>query len=247
MSLEKYVDYLVSFLKDYARPFNGYILGVSGGLDSAVVAKIAKKAVGHKLFCLVIDIESDPKDISDARVYLEEEKIPFAFVDLSKTYQELVKTYEAQTKQNLTELSKSNVKVRLRMVTLYALGQSMNKLVLGTDNLSENYTGYFTKWGDGAFDIHTLIHLTKREVKEVARILGVPHHFIIKRPSAGLFKDQDDEKELGVTYEHLDNFLLGQDIPLASKERIAYLHRVSKHKRVPIPQPKPYIRKSDEK
>ena len=145
----------------------------------------------------------------------------------------------------LDQLSLANLKVRIRMTLLYAYGQTHRSLVIGTDNMDERYTGYFTKYGDGAADILPITHLTKGEVVEAAKIKGVPSYLAERTPSAGLFDGQTDEKEMGILYKDLDNYLLGKEVEPKVKERIEYLHRISEHKRSLIPEAEPYIR--DEK
>jgi NAD+ synthase len=242
MKLQAYLDYLVTYLKDYNKSFNGYVLGMSGGLDSALVAKLAHKAVGDDLLCLIINIHNNDVDLRDARTYLKDEKIPYFELDLSSLFDEFVSYIEEKTRIKLSALSKQNVMVRLRMVVLYGVGQTLNKLVLGTTNASEYYTGYFTKWGDGGVDVHTLIYLLKTEIYESSRLLGVPEYFISKKPSAGLDPNQTDEKDLGLTYEELDAFLLGKDVSDKVKLRATSLHNKTNHKRVEIAKPLPYIR-----
>ena len=136
-------------------------------------------------------------------------------------------------------LSKSNLKVRMRMCALFAYAQEKSGLVLGTDNWDERYVGYFTKYGDGAADILPIVHLTKQEVRDAAKILGLSQDLYNRVPSAGLFEGQTDEKEMGVLYDDLDSYLLGKEVNDEAKKRIEHLHKISEHKRVEIPTPKP--------
>ena len=128
------------------------------------------------------------------------------------------------------------------MTILYAYAQKVGGLVIGTDNKDERYTGYFTKYGDGACDILPIVHLLKREVVEGCKIYGLSTSLAERTPTAGLYEGQTDEKEMGVTYHELDEYLLGHKINEASKERIEHLHRISEHKRIDIPTPKEYER-----
>ena len=162
-------------------------------------------------------------------------------MDCSNSFHETVKELERQG-VTLDALSKSNLKVRIRMTILYAYGQTHRSLVLGTDNMDEHYTGYFTKYGDGAADLLPIVHLTKGEVVASAKIKGVPDYLAERVPTAGLFEGQTDEVEMGVKYKDLDDFLLGKEIDPKVKERIEHLHRISEHKRAPIPTPIEYIR-----
>ena len=238
--LDKYLLYLDRYLKQKVEGFSGYILGLSGGLDSAVVALLAHKAVGDNLLCVIIDIDSDPADIRDAISLCETNNIRYLNVDLSDEYHALVNNLEEH--QTLNDLSKINTKVRLRMVTLYAIGQSNNLLVLGTDNWAELYTGYFTKWGDGGVDLYVISSLTKGEVFEVGRRIGVTQNILKKVPSAGLYIGQSDESELGLSYAELDAFLLGKSVSEKVSERIKHLHAISEHKRRKITAPREYKR-----
>ena len=128
------------------------------------------------------------------------------------------------------------------MATLYAFAQNKHGLVLGTDNKDERYTGYFTKFGDGGVDLLPIAHLLKREVVEACLLLDIPEDLAKRVPSAGLYQGQTDEKEMGITYHDLDDYLLGKEINEEAKARIERLHRISAHKREEIPTPEEYIR-----
>lgn len=116
------------------------------------------------------------------------------------------------------------------MTTLYALAQQNNYLVLGTNNADERYIGYFTKYGDGGVDLAPIIHLLKKDIKKIAKILGVNKQIINRQPTAGLWKNQTDENELNFTYKVLDNYLMNKQISQKDKEKIENLHQKSKHK-----------------
>lgn len=244
MKLEQYLDVIVKFLQDYLASCHakGYVLGLSGGVDSSLVAALARKAVGKdKLTCIMMPIDSHPSDLKDAIEVANALDINYHVLDGSNSYYETLKEFERQG-LSLDKMSMSNLKVRIRMTMLYAYGQSHGYLVLGTDNMDERYTGYFTKYGDGAADLLPIVYLTKGEVVKASKLLGVPTHLAERTPSAGLFEGQTDEKEMGVTYKDLDNYLLGKEIDGNAKERIEHLHRVSEHKRAPIPMPEEFIR-----
>jgi NAD+ synthase len=239
-TLSQYLRVITRYLKRKAKGFNGYILGLSGGLDSAVVARLAQDAVGDQLLCVIIDIDSHPQDLEDARELCRIHGLKYLDINLSAEYHALVANLELHGP--LTALSKINTKVRLRMVTLYALGQTHSKLVLGTDNLDELYTGYFTKHGDGAVDLFVINSLTKGEVREAASLLGVTSAIINKVPTAGLYIGQTDEHEMGITYPELDAYLLGKPVSDHVKTRALALHRMSAHKRDKTPRPRAYRR-----
>ena len=244
MKLDNYLKQIELFLKEYLANSHqdGYVLGLSGGVDSSLVAALAKTAVGKdKLMCIMMPIDSHPDDLNDAKKVAEALDLRYIVLDGSESYHASLKEFEKQGIE-LDKMSKSNLKVRIRMTLLYAYGQAHRYLVLGTDNMDERYTGYFTKYGDGAADVLPIVYLTKAEVVEAAKRKGVPSFLAERTPSAGLFEGQTDEKEMGVTYQDLDKYLLGGEVDEKVKERIEYLHRVSQHKREDIPTPKPFER-----
>lgn len=243
MKLEQYLLVIEKFLKDYlaSSHMDGYVLGLSGGVDSSLVAAIARKAVGKdKLFCCAIDIDSNPNDVADAKEVAKQLDINLEVINLSETYHSYLKTLNGE---KFAQLTKSNLKVRMRMVALFAYAQERRSLVLGTDNADERYVGYFTKYGDGAADLLPIVHLTKGEVRQAVQLYGLSKKLSNRVPSAGLFEGQTDEKEMGVLYKDLDDYLLGKTIDSKAKERIEYLHKISEHKRVAIPEPIPFERK----
>ena len=244
MTLESYLDIIINFLKDYLEDNKQqcYILGLSGGVDSSLVAAIGKKAVGKdKLFTYSMPIDSLKDDEDDAYKLANILDINFQVLDLSKPYHEMIKIYEDKNIQ-LDMATKANLKARLRMATLFAIAQNKKGLVLGTDNKDERYTGYFTKFGDGAADLLPIAHLIKKEVRDAALLLDVPAELANRVPSAGLYEGQKDEDELKVTYDELDAYLLGKNVSETAKQRIEYLHKISEHKRKDIPTPMEFIR-----
>lgn len=242
MKLEQYLVEIEKFLKEYleSNKMDSYVLGLSGGVDSSLVAAIARKAVGKdRLYCYAIDIESNPKDVEDAKKVAKELDLNLEVINLSDTYHSYLKSLSGE---DFIRLTKSNLKVRMRMVALFAYAQEKKGLVLGTDNADERYVGYFTKYGDGAADVLPIVHLTKQEVRDAAKFYGVSEILANRVPTAGLFEGQTDEKEMGLTYKDLDDFLLGKEIDPKAKERIEYLHKISEHKRKAIPEPIPFKR-----
>ena len=242
MELKEYLLEIESFLKAYLEESHckAYVLGLSGGVDSSLVAAIARKAVGKdKLFCYALDIESNPADVIDAKKVAEELDLNLEVINLSKTYHSYLEDLKGK---EFIRLTKSNLKVRMRMVALFAFAQEKSGLVLGTDNMDERYVGYFTKYGDGAADVLPIVYLTKKEVREAAELYGLSSLLANRIPSAGLFEGQTDETEMGVKYEDLDNYLLGGKVEKSVEERIEHLHKISEHKRVQIPTPKDYKR-----
>ena len=242
MELKEYLLEIEEFLKSYLEESHckAYILGLSGGVDSSLVAAIAKKAVGKgKLYCYAIDIDSDPKDVEDAKQVAKELDVNLEVISLSKTYHSYLEELKGD---EFIRLTKSNLKVRMRMVALFAYAQEHSGLVLGTDNMDERYVGYFTKYGDGAADVLPIVYLTKEEVREAAKLYGLSSPLANRIPSAGLFEGQTDETEMGIKYEDLDKYLLGGKVEKSVEERIEYLHKISEHKRKDIPTPKEFKR-----
>ncbi len=242
MTLENYCKEIEKFLKNYLEKSKceSYVLGISGGVDSSLVAAIARKAVGKdKLFCYSLPIHSHADDEKDAKRLAEQIDINLKVVNLSNVFDEYINALDGH---DFSRLTRSNLKVRMRMVSLFAFAQEHKGLVLGTDNADESYVGYFTKYGDGAVDLLPIVHLTKAEVREAAKLYGVSDDLANRTPTAGLFEGQTDETEMGVKYDDLDAYLLGKDVPEDVKRRIEHLHKVSEHKRVPIPSMHEFIR-----
>lgn len=244
MELKEYLKVIEKFVKDYLESthMDQYVLGLSGGVDSSLVAAITKNAVGKdKLTCIMMPIDSDPSDLVDAKQVAKELDLNYLIIDGSKSFHESKNRFLEQGIE-LDRATLSNLKVRIRMSILYAYAQHVRGLVIGTDNKDERYTGYFTKYGDGGVDLLPIVHLVKKEVVEACKIYGLSNKLAERTPSAGLFEGQTDEKEMGVTYEVLDKYLLGGEIPLKDKERIEYLHRISEHKRNELPTPSEFNR-----
>ena len=244
MNLKEYLRVIEQFLASYLKESKceRYILGVSGGVDSSLCAAILKEAVGkEKVHCLLMPIDSPEEDLEDGLTLLRDLDLPYTVLDLSETYHAYIKEFE---KNNLTmdRSTRGNLKARMRMSALFAVAQKERGLVVGTDNADERYVGYFTKYGDGACDILPIAHLVKAEVVEAAKLLGVRTALAERIPTASLYQGQTDEKEMGVTYQELDAYILGGKINKASAERIEYLRRISEHKRNPIPMPEEFKR-----
>ena len=242
MELKEYLLEIEKFLQDYLEQSHckGYVLGLSGGVDSSLVAAIARKAVGKdKLHCYSLNVESSKEDVEDAKKVAEELDVNLEIIDLTDTYHSYLKDLKGA---DFIRLTKSNLKVRMRMVALFAYAQEHSALVLGTDNMDERYVGYFTKYGDGAADVLPIVYLTKSEVREAAKLYGLSSVLAERVPSAGLFEGQTDETEMGISYKDLDDFLLGKKVEKSVEERIEHLHKISEHKRVEIPTPKKFKR-----
>lgn len=219
----------------------GAVFGLSGGIDSAVVAALTKQAFPHHTLGVVMPCHSDPRDAEDGALVAHHFGVPSATVDLAPVYDLLLQQL-AGSSTDLPEsrLAAANLKPRLRMTTLYAFANQLGYRVLGTGNRSELAVGYFTKHGDGAADLLPLGSLVKREVCDLARSLGVPERIITKSPSAGLWADQTDEAEMGLTYDELDAYLLTGAASPAVKAKVDAMNAASEHKRaLPRIAPKP--------
>jgi NAD+ synthase len=177
-------------------------------------------------------------DIKDAREIAEKFKIPVKQVDLSKAYDELTGIFGAKKRRIFKkDLALGTVKPRLRMITLYYFANKNDYLVLGTGNKSELTMGYFTKYGDGGADLLPLGSLLKSQVRELAYELGIPEKIIYKAPTAGLWKGQTDEGEMGIMYDDLDTVILGlekKNIKGINKrlvDKVVAQHKKTEHKR----------------
>lgn len=244
MELKAYLNEIEKFLKDYLETAHqdGYVLGISGGVDSSLCAALAKRAVGKdKLLCLIMPIASLKADEEDALLLAKELDLNYKVVDATNIFN----AYVNDLKKLGEEFDKStlgNLKARIRMSILYAFAQKNRYLVIGTDNADERYTGYFTKHGDGAADVLPIAHLVKGEVVEASKILGISDYLAERVPSAGLYEGQTDELEMGISYKDLDAYLLGKKIDAEVEKRILHLHNISHHKRDMIPTPKKFER-----
>ncbi|MFB0560579.1 MAG: NAD+ synthase [Candidatus Lokiarchaeia archaeon] len=224
--------------------FSGVVIGLSGGVDSSVTAALCVKALGSdKLLGLMLpERDSDPNDAKDAIKLAEQFKIPYEIVDITSIVDAYLNTFPKDATDSPTVVG--NVKARIRMVTLYYYANNLRRLVVGSSNKSEILVGYFTKFGDGASDILPIGDLYKTQVRHLARHLGIPEEIIQKNPSAGLWKGQTDESEIGVSYNVLDLILYGLEhwmneseiahelnMSLGKVNKIVEMWRKSEHKR----------------
>lgn len=211
----------------------GLVFGMSGGIDSSVVAALARKACGEKVLGLIMPCYSSPEDLEDAQAVAEKFSVPHRIIPLEKPFDALLETLGE--KREPKSLPQANLKARLRMCILYFFANALHYLVCGSGNRSEIAVGYFTKYGDGGVDIAPLAHLTKREVRELARFLEIPEHILVKPPSAGLWPGQTDEGEMGITYEILDHFLESGEAEEPHRSKIlAMIERSAHKKRLPL-------------
>ncbi len=248
---------LVTWLRELRREsaVQGFIFGLSGGIDSAVVCALAAEAIGaENCLALVLPIESQPEDAELACAVAERFGVRAITIDLSAPFRALLETladYRERAARlgeasnappegvpsraaTADSLALANVKPRLRMVALYYYANLLGYLVLGTGNRDELTVGYFTKWGDGACDALPLGDLLKGEVRALARVLDVPGAILERPPSAGLWPGQTDEQELGILYEQLDRYLLaGSSGDAAVDAVIRRRQELARHKASP--------------
>ena len=241
MKHETVVQYLIEWLQEKvsAAGAQGVVLGLSGGIDSAVAAVIAKKAFPEDCMAIMMPCQSPVTDILHSQMLVEQFDIPYRMVEIENAYNVLLPQFESFIKKDGADgkLLRANIKPRLRMITLYYSAQARNYLVLGTSNKSEISIGYATKHGDGAADLQILGDLLKKEVYQIAEYLGIPDVIIQKPPSAGLWPDQTDEAEMGITYEDLDRYLETGIGEPAVINRIQKMVSASEHKRRLPPVP----------
>ena len=246
MTSKEYIDYLVNWLKKEVktRKAKGLVVGVSGGIDSAVASCLIKQAFPNNHLVLWMDIQSSKNAYENAMLHIKQFNLHTIHLNLNEPFLQLNKQFDLvedlkSCDKNCHLLSHRNIKPRLRMISLYQFAQLHKYLVVGTSNLDEIYLGYYTKWGDGAADLYPLANLTKNKVYKLAKALKVNQKIIDEEPSADLFEGQTDEKEMNITYKTIDNFLEGKKINKKDQETIEQLHQKSKHKRnVNLPKPK---------
>ena len=198
-------DKIASWLREYAAGAGarGYIVGLSGGIDSACTAVLCQQAMGDNVLGVLMPCNSNPQDAELACLLAGTFGIETETVALEAGYDALLHALPPGT----SRLARANIKPRLRMTALYALAQTHGYLVAGTGNRSELEVGYFTKYGDGGVDVEPLGALYKVQVRQLARELGIPQSIIDRPPSAGLWEGQTDEDEMGITYDDLDTTL----------------------------------------
>ncbi|EHQ37044.1 NAD(+) synthase [Methanoplanus limicola] len=214
------------------------VIGISGGIDSAVAAGLSAKAIGGgNVYGYMLPSDVTPKeDIEDGRALCEKFGINFLVVPIT----EIQKAFETLTGYEETDYLRGNLMARIRMTALYYFANRDSALVCGTSNRSEYMLGYSTKHGDDSADIQPLLHLLKKDVRAVASEISVPQAIIDKKPSAGLYKGQSDEDEIGHTYDSIDraieNLEANSYMPENEEEKsILELIKKAAHKRTGPP------------
>ena len=235
--LEQKIRKTVEWLREQVAQSHtrGLILGISGGIDSAVVGFLIKMACPDNSLGVIMPIKSSEKDMEHAKELVEKANLTHMTLDLTQAHSLMLgivkETMQDAWREDFARISDANTRARLRMTGLYTIANNLGYLVVGTGNAAEIYTGYFTKYGDGGVDVLPIAHLKKSEVYEWAEYLGVPQSILDKAPSADLWEGQTDEIEMGTTYRCIDAFLDGQEVPEKDREVIERLHRNSEHKR----------------
>lgn len=249
--VESEVNNRVAFLKEYVKNAGatGLLIAISGGIDSAVVAGLCKRATDE----LSQETGKDYMTLGVFQPYGSQADIEHSYAvakafelkhvvetNIEDTVSEVALEVEQGFKvlgihRHMSHKGKGNVMARTRMVMQYALSFELNLIVVGTDHASEAITGFYTKWGDGAVDITPMSSLNKRQVRQIAAYIGVPQPILDKAPSAGLWAGQTDEAELGITYDENSDYLEGKEITPATKERLESYYAKTAHKRNAIP------------
>jgi len=215
---EEFADAIMMFIRDKVRDAgaDGVVLGLSGGLDSAVVATLCARALGPErtLGVLMPEEATPPREMKDAKDLADSVGVEHLAVPIGP----VMDTYRKLLGGIVEPRAFGNVKARVRMIVLYYQAQTRGRLVMGTGNKSESLTGYFTKHGDGGVDYQPIGDLYKTQVRALAKHLGVPQHIIDKVPSAHLAPGQTDEGDLGIRYEDLDSILLGIELGMNDAE-----------------------------
>lgn len=253
MNAEKVIDYIVEWLKDYATnaKVNGFVVGISGGIDSAVTSSLCAKT-GFPVLCVEMPIHQSENQVSRGKEHLTQlkeryPKINTIEVNLTSTFEDFKTVVPKIEDSQTVSLSLANTRARLRMTTLYYFAGLQGYLVAGTGNKVEDFgVGFFTKYGDGGVDLSPIANLMKSEVYEIAAILGVPNSILKAQPTDGLFGDsRTDEDQIGASYNELEWAMKQADLGKnildfeGRKKEIFTIYKqrntANKHKIDPIP------------
>jgi NAD+ synthase len=253
MNVEKVVDYIVNWLKDYVTnaKLNGFVVGISGGIDSAVTSTLCAKT-GFPVLCLEMPIHQAKSQINRAYNHIDWlqnnfSKVVMEQVNLTPVFDSLVAVFPPVENEEHRFMSLANTRARLRMTSLYYFAALNGYLVAGTGNKVEDFgVGFYTKYGDGGVDLSPIADLTKSEVYEIANYLGVNQDIIEAAPTDGLWgDDRTDEDQIGASYPELEWAMkmieegkLITDFDGRKRtvlEIYTKLHNANKHKMEPIP------------
>lgn len=240
--IRRSVDFLKNYLK--ANPFlKTYVLGISGGQDSTLTGKLCQMAIiemrketGDQSYQFIAvrlpyGVQADAADAADAVAFQQPDQD--LIVNIKPAVDAMVASLTAAG-EKISDFNKGNIKARERMVVQYAIAGANNGAVVGTDHAAENFSGFYTKYGDGAADLTPLFRLDKRQGKQMLQELNCPEHLYLKAPTADLEEEQPalpDETALGVRYQDVDDYLEGREVSEEAAERIEDLWRKSEHKR----------------
>jgi NAD+ synthase len=250
MQEEIIVNHIVNWLIDYSNKSrtNGFIVGISGGIDSALTSKLCA-LTGKPTHVIELPLRQKKEELLRSKNHIqalknEYENVTSSRIDLTELFEQFEKTMPSNVSENL--LAMANSRSRLRMTTLYAIAQNENKLVAGTGNKIEDFgVGFFTKYGDGGVDISPIADLTKTQVRELSKILNINTEILHAAPTDGLWdEERNDENQLGASYEELEwameNYLK-KDLPSLSERQKEVINiykkfnSQNKHKMIPIP------------
>ncbi|MBC6371028.1 ammonia-dependent NAD(+) synthetase [Lactobacillus kullabergensis] len=243
---QKEIRRSVDFLKDYLKEntfLKSYVLGISGGQDSTLAGKLCQMAISEMrdetgdssyqfiAVRLPYGVQTDAQDAADAVAFQKPDQD--LIVNIKPAVDALVVSLN-EAGQQITDFNKGNIKARERMVVQYAIAGAHNGAVVGTDHAAENFSGFYTKYGDGAADLTPLFRLDKRQGKQMLKLLNCPEHLYQKAPTADLEENKPglpDETALGVSYKDVDDYLEGRTVSELAAEKIESLWRKSEHKR----------------
>ncbi len=219
------VEWIRDFFENNGKDCNA-VIGISGGKDSSVVAALCVEALGKERVIGVLMPNGEQADIDMAKLLVTHLGIRHYIVNIKDAFDGVVRSIPFE----LSEQSRVNLAPRIRMTTLYAVSQSHNGRVANTCNLSEDWVGYSTRYGDSVGDFSPCSHLTVQEVKAIGRLLGLPDELVDKVPIDGLC-GKTDEDNLGFTYAELDRYIReGVIDDIAKKEKIDRMHRINAFK-----------------
>ena len=253
MKAEKVSKHIISWLKEYAEKGNtkGFVVGVSGGIDSAVTSTLCA-STGFPTLCVEMPIHQAENQVSRAKEHISQLKDRFdnvsdVQIDLTNTFENFKNEVPAQVSPDKIAHSLANTRARLRMTSLYYLAGLHNYLVVGTGNKVEDFgVGFYTKYGDGGVDLSPIADLMKSEVYEIAAFLKVPKSIQEAEPTDGLFGDsRTDEQQIGASYDELEWAMrtkkLGKKVTdFVDREKEVFeiytkLNKSNQHKMLPIP------------
>ncbi len=248
MQTKQVITHITNWLLDYAKTanVNGFIIGISGGIDSAVTSTLCAKT-GLKIMCLEMGIHQNPNEVNRGLEHIDWleqhfKNVNHLRINLTNTFETLKKALPKNAQEH--GLSMANTRARLRMTTLYAVGQANGLLVAGTGNKVEDFgVGFYTKYGDGGVDLSPIADLTKTQVFEIAKELGIVQSIQQAKPTDGLWDDErTDEGQIGATYPELEWAMdfTGNEATLTERQKEVLdiyfkFNKANKHKMIPIP------------